>query len=234
MFTRRPGRRRRLRYPYSFARGGVLGVRRIAARQGTAVAYAALFVALGGTGYAAVNLSRNSVRSTHIQNGQVKAVDVAKNAVDSRHVEDRSLLAEDFKAGELVAGASGPRGPKGDSGAQGAVGATGATGATGSAGIAGAAGPAGLSGLENVFAIGPFNSDSPKVFSVSCPPGKKVVGMGGNLNAQDEVVQASIHQNYLLASNDLATVTLRGSEVAGGTGGNWNLVPQAICATVAP
>lgn len=49
--------------------------------RGNAVAYAALFVALGGTGYAASqvgseDIARNAVRSKHIGKGQVKKADV--------------------------------------------------------------------------------------------------------------------------------------------------------------
>ena len=43
----------------------------------------ALFVALGGTAYAAVELQRDDVRSKHIKNGQVKGEDLADNSVTS-------------------------------------------------------------------------------------------------------------------------------------------------------
>ena len=78
----------------------------------------ALFVALGGASYAAIKLPANSVGAAQIK----------KNAVDSNKVKDRSLLATDFKTGQL------PRGETGATGAAGAAGATGATGATGAAG----------------------------------------------------------------------------------------------------
>jgi hypothetical protein len=68
------------------------------------VALVALFVALGGTGYAVVKLPKNSVGSE-----QIKA-----NAVRSSEVSNGSLLARDFKAGELPAGAPGLPGGKGD------------------------------------------------------------------------------------------------------------------------
>lgn len=80
------------------------------------VSLIALFVALGGSSYAAVTLEKNSVRSTHIKNGQVKRVDLGRNAVNSSKVGDRSLLAQDFAAGQLPAGRQGEQGPKGDSG----------------------------------------------------------------------------------------------------------------------
>ena len=67
-----------------------------------AVAYLALFVALGGTSYAAVQLPANSV----------KAKQIAKNAVATAEVKDGSLTVKDFQGG-LPAGPTGPQGPKG-------------------------------------------------------------------------------------------------------------------------
>ncbi len=92
-----------------------------------AVALLALFVALGGTGYAAVRLSNNSVLSRHIKNGQVKRADLGRNAVDATKVKDGSLLASDFAAGAAgLKGPPGERGPQGTPGQAGAVGAPGA------------------------------------------------------------------------------------------------------------
>jgi hypothetical protein len=80
------------------------------------VATLALFVALGGSSYAAGALSKNSVKSKHIGKGQVKRPDIGRNAVNSGKIKDFSLSATDFKAGQL------PAGPKGDPGAPGAPG----------------------------------------------------------------------------------------------------------------
>jgi hypothetical protein len=60
------------------------------------VALVALFVALGGTGYAALSLPKNSVGSAQLQKG----------AVTSNKVKDHSLLAKDFHSGQL------PQGPR--------------------------------------------------------------------------------------------------------------------------
>ena len=83
-----------------------------------AISMIALFVALGGVSYAAIKLPANSVGAAQIK----------KDAVDSNKVKDRSLLATDFKTGQL---------PRGETGANGAAGATGQTGATGARGAAG-------------------------------------------------------------------------------------------------
>src|SRR5439155_19242870 len=84
-------------------------LRRIKLSPGMVIACIALAIALGGTSYAAVQaLPRNSV--TTVQ------------------VKDFSLLARDFKRGQIPKGAVGPAGP------------------TGPAGPAGPQGPAGTSG----------------------------------------------------------------------------------------
>ena len=92
----------------------------------TVVAYAALFVALGGVSYAALKLPANSVGTKQIKN---KAVTLGKISASAR----KSLHGA---AGPR--GAAGAPGPKGDSGSRGATGAVGTTGATGPA-----TGPAG-------------------------------------------------------------------------------------------
>src|SRR2546423_2683232 len=75
-----------------------------------AIAWIALFFALGGMSYAAVSLPARSVGTRQLK----------RNAVISSRVKNRSLLAVDFKAGQLprgatgAAGAQGPQGPKGD------------------------------------------------------------------------------------------------------------------------
>lgn len=71
----------------------------------------AVFVALGGGAYAAVELPKDSVRS--------------------RQVKDGSLQAKDFKRGQLPRGAKGDRGLKGDPGARGEQGAAGPGGPAG-------------------------------------------------------------------------------------------------------
>ena len=90
------------------------------------VASLALFLSLGGVGYAATQLPNNSVGTP-----QLKA-----NAVTSSKVKNGTLLKADFKSGQIPAGA------KGAPGAVGPAGPAGSAGATGPAGVAGAAGAA--------------------------------------------------------------------------------------------
>jgi len=81
------------------------------------VACIALLVALGGTGYATVlNIPRNSVGPLQLKRNAVTSSKIAPNAVQTAHVLAGSLLAEDFKAGQLPSGPKGDKGPKGDTG----------------------------------------------------------------------------------------------------------------------
>ena len=85
------------------------------------IATMALFIALGGGAYAATKISKNSVGTAQLKS----------NAVISSKVKNRSLLAVDFKAGQL------PKGAKGDQGIQGIQGPKGDKGAKGDKGDAG-------------------------------------------------------------------------------------------------
>jgi Collagen triple helix repeat (20 copies) len=121
----------------------------------------ALFVALGGTSYAAIVLPKNSVGSTQIKS----------NAVTSGKVRNGSLLKTDFKLGQVPSGAAGAQGPagangatgaagpKGDTGAAGANGANGSNGSNGLKGDDGDDGATGLRGPSDAFYTDPFDSD---------------------------------------------------------------------------
>jgi hypothetical protein len=84
------------------------------------VAYLALFVALGGSGYAAVKINGKDIKSRSVAGTKLK-----KNTVTGTEVKNRSLRGADFKAGQLPAGRQGPQGPQGAQGAAGAQGAPG-------------------------------------------------------------------------------------------------------------
>jgi hypothetical protein len=79
----------------------------------TTIALLALFVSLGGTTYAAINLPANSVGTRQLKNGAVTGEKLGRNAVSSSQVKNGSLLAKDFRAGQL------PVGPRGLTGARG-------------------------------------------------------------------------------------------------------------------
>lgn len=90
------------------------------------IALLALFVALGGTSYAAVSLPKGSVGSDQLQHASVKTLKIAPGAITSKRLENGavvrkkigdgavnskkvangSLLAEDFAPGALTAAGS--------------------------------------------------------------------------------------------------------------------------------
>jgi len=61
------------------------------------IASLALFIALGGVGYAAT-ASKNSVKSTSIKDGQVKTADLASNAVTSPKIKNGQVTNADLAA----------------------------------------------------------------------------------------------------------------------------------------
>ena len=96
----------------------------------------ALFIALGGTGYAAMSLPKNSVGAAQIRGRSVGHSELAANAVQSDRVRDGSLQAQDFsaQARTVLTGERGPSGPPGPAGPAGTAGAPGAGGAKGDPG----------------------------------------------------------------------------------------------------
>lgn len=100
------------------------------------MATVAVFLALGGGAYAAATLPKNSVGSRQIRS----------DAVSSSKVQDRSLLARDFKTGQLPTGTRGAAGARGEPGPQGPNGPAGPVGGAGPAGAEGPRGPTGPQG----------------------------------------------------------------------------------------
>ena len=154
-------------------------LRSIRVRPGTVIACLALLLTLGGTAYAATALPRNSV--TTVQ------------------VKDHSLLAKDFKAGQLPRGPIGPAGPAGPAGP------------TGSAGPAGPAGPAG--GGATKWALlnpnGSIAAQSGGVTVTSHATGQTILDFG-----------SAVDGKLIVSSSGLANDSVpRGDVVAGPCGG---------------
>ena len=97
------------------------------------VALLALFVALGGTSFAA---------EAYISGKQIKPHSIPKNRLTNGAISS-------LKGAQGAPGTQGPQGPQGaagSAGAQGPAGATGHNGATGPAGVTGPQGPSGIAG----------------------------------------------------------------------------------------
>ncbi|MDX6704978.1 MAG: hypothetical protein QOI48_824 [Solirubrobacteraceae bacterium] len=194
-----------------------------------AVAYCALFVATGGTSYAAVSLPANSVTSKQIKKSAVSGPKIKKNAVtaakikknavtaakikadavDTAKVKDGSLLLKDFAPGQLAAmqsaasaGAVGARGSNGSSnGETGAAGGTGAAGAKGDTGERGATGATGPIGPAGPAGVSSVvvRTDSSDTASASVYCHAGERVVGGG--GTSEVPGYSIHESVPLGIN---------------------------------
>lgn len=86
-----------------------------------AISLIALFVAVGGTTYAATSidtddLASRAVTAKKIAKEAVKRAKIRRDAVDSSRVRNASLLAEDFAPNQLPSGEQGPAGVQGPPG----------------------------------------------------------------------------------------------------------------------
>ena len=138
-------------------------LRRLLGRHTTAVAYLALFAALGGSAYAAV-----TVTGSNIKDGTVTGKDVKNRSLGKSELSPRALSSLNGQPGPQ--GQQGPAGPKGPIGPEGPIGPQGPAGPTG---------PTGISGLQYLTSAGigvPANSTASG--TVDCPAGKKALGGG--------------------------------------------------------
>ena len=140
------------------------------------VATLALLFALTGTGIAAVAaLPRNSVGTKQLRNG----------AVVSSKVRNHSLLARDFKRGQLPRGPVGPAGPAGPPGPK------------GPAGPPGSSGNLAVSVHEADAAVGPGR----RAFAIAaCQSGQRAVGGGVYLADSTPDNQDAIMRNAPVVS----------------------------------
>ena len=132
----------------------------MSSRLALAMSASALVVALLGStplGHAIVsNVPRGSVGPLQLKRNAVGPQKLAPNAVRTGHVLDGSLLAADFKAGQLPAGPPGHIGPPG---------------------------PPGASQYQVVSASRAVANSGSNVHTVNCPAGKRAVGGGVTTNS---------------------------------------------------
>jgi hypothetical protein len=159
----------------------------------------ALFIAVGGTSYAAVQLPRNSVGSAQLRAG----------VVDSSKVKDRSLRTADLSvaARNFLKGQRGPAGPAGPQGPAGAGGAGGSAGPT----------------LNFAAATGAVAAGEVTSATASCAPGQRVTGGGVRIDSGGD---SAVRESYPNLNNTAWTVRVGNDDVAGGP---FNYTVFAIC-----
>ena len=128
------------------------------------------------------------------------------NAVVSSKVRNRSLLAVDFRRGQLPRGPAGPQGPVGPQGAAGAP---------------------GVSGRELRAATSTNDSSAFKTASATCPTGKQMLGGGVAITPTSASVPVAITTSYFNG-----TAWVGSARETSPFAGSWVLNVIAICATV--
>ena len=186
-------------------------LRRLFRRHTTAVAYVALFAALGGSAYAAATITGAGIKDGTVTGRDVKNRSLGANELSAKARE--SLASRPGRQGapgpKGDKGAPGPAGPKGETGAKGETGPKGEAGAKGETGPAGPVGPEGAPGpmgpqgppgprLPGAISgysyhteghtIGPDDWES---WGVDCPAGKRA--LGGGVAASGQLVGNFLH-----------------------------------------
>lgn len=167
------------------------------------MATVAVFVALGGTSYAAITLPRNSVGSNQIKS----------SAVSTSEVKDRSLATRDLSlaARGFLKGQKGDRGPQGPAGQ--------VTTVNGQVVV-----------KTNVVYKTDSNSvaaEGTSQLTVQCDSGHKVIGGGFRKDAGTDV---SLRESYPSNNNTAWSVFVGDDDVAPAPAGRYTVT--AICADV--
>jgi hypothetical protein len=187
---------------------------------GTVVALVALFVALGGTGYAA-QAGGEAAKAKRLNTTQKKQV------LALIHRETRRL-----GGGTGPAGANGLPGGTGAAGASGATGATGASGATGGQGAQGPAGPGAVklffdrgddNGTQTLGSAGPWTIKAQCINTggVTVPTSLKVVvegpgsaDVGVNSSLNDGPATPTVRHNDLASDSTVFSVGIKAPDAS--------------------
>jgi hypothetical protein len=180
------------------------------------VALLALFVALAGTSYAAVELPAGSVGKKQLK----------RNAVTSPKVKNGSLKAVDFADGQL------PAGPRGATGARGATGPQGPRGPQGLRGLQGKQGPPFVPDIFVASDTSVNDSTANKTVTVDCDLGELAMG-GFTIAAADANAPIRIIRNREIfdANTGISSWVVEANEVAD-YAGNWSVQVDVNCFTV--
>jgi hypothetical protein len=200
----------------------------------------ALFVALGGTAFAAVTLKPNQVKAVNIARQAVTNAKIKTQAVTSGKIKNGGVNSVDIGAGQVT----------NEKIATGAVSAKKiAKKAVTDRTIANEAVTIGKLGRESVDAsklstslwaqlvrnVAYFNSPSVenseanKTATVECPKGKEAIGGGARL--EGELADVAVTASYPLSSGNSRTGwTAIGHETGGGPFGDWSVTAFVICA----
>jgi hypothetical protein len=190
------------------------------------------FVVLGGAAFAASRLAGSSNRISAC---------AEKNGGTLRIVKRGGKCSTgEFRISWNRRGRRGFVGQQGATGPQGVTGPDGTTGVQGVTGPTGIQGTPGLSGVHTISETGtPGDSTDQKSHTTNCPTGEVAVGGGAFLRisaldgSQPTGVALVRSLPNFFAGNAPTGWTARALEI-NSNAGSWELVVQAVCATVAP
>lgn len=201
----------------------------------------ALFIALGGTAYAAVKLKPN----------QVKAVNIAKQAVTNAKLKTQAVTSGKIKNGGVVnadlgAGAVSSSKIAKEAVTNGALAKKAVTEAklgaesvgTGkidneaitSAKISSAVWKQLIKNITYVTETSANNSEEEKSVTASCPSGKEAIGGGARINSPASVKAVTGGSYPAVASNNARTGWIATGREFAEEAGNWQIVAYAVCA----
>lgn len=201
----------------------------------------AVFIALGGTAFAAVKLKPS----------QVKAVNIASQAVTNAKIKTQAVTSGKIKNGGVVNADLGAGAVSGSKIAKEAVGSNAlakkavteaklgaesvGTGkidneAITSAKISSSAWKQLLKNVTYVTETSPNNSEEEKSVTASCPSGKEAIGGGARVNAPATVKVAVSGTYPAVSSSNSRTGWIATGRETPEEPGNWQIVAYAICA----
>lgn len=200
----------------------------------------ALFIALGGTAYAAVKLKPNQVKAVNIAKQAVTNAKIKTQAVTSGKIKNGGVVNADLGAGAVTGSKIGKEAVTSGALAKKAV--TEAklgpesvgTGKIDNEAITSAKISTSLYGqlLKNVTYVNTesaSNSEIAKSAEAVCPTGKQAIGGGARVNGnlQDVAVTGS---NPTSVGSTRTGWSAFGRDIDGTPGGNWSVEAFAVCA----
>lgn len=211
----------------------------------------ALFVALGGTAFAAVKLKPNQVKAVNIARQAVTNAKIKTQAVTSGKIKNGGVNAVDLGAGQVINSklATGAvtntkiakEGVWNSNLAKKAVTesklaaeavTTGklANEAVTSAKISASVWSQIVKNVQYVTETSVNDSETEKSVTASCPAGKEAIAGGARINSPASV-EVAINGSYpVVASNNARTGWIASARETTAEAGNWQIVAYAVCA----
>ncbi|HEX6782585.1 MAG TPA: hypothetical protein VF125_11215 [Solirubrobacterales bacterium] len=201
----------------------------------------ALFIALGGTAYAAVKLKPNQVKAVNIAKQAVTNAKIKTQAVTSGKIKNGGVVNADLGAGAVISSKIAKEAVTSAALAKKAV--TEAklgpesvgTGKIDNEAITSAkiSAPVWKQLIKNITYVtetSANNSEEEKSITASCPTGKEAIGGGARINSPAAVKVVASGTYPAVASNNARTGWIASGREFAEEAGNWQIVAYAVCA----